>query len=166
MKLSLVTDIWDAIRIVFSNPKYIVVGIIAWIIYLVLFAYLAIFSVPANDVEFFLSISKPEELIGIGLLTLGMSIVTTMNVKLIRINHSNVKSAGLTVGGLAANLTSLVLISATCAACLVALAGVIAAPILTMLLEYRPVAIGISVVLLGISLHYASAKILDKCEFC
>ena len=166
MIFQLVSDIIQAMRRLFSNWRYIAIAFFAWIIFILLFARLAIFSIPGNDIGFFLEISKSHELLLIFLTTVLMAIVTTMNIKIFRTHLANIKNAGIGLSAIIANIVSLILISATCVACFAALAGAIAAPILFFLFQYRIYAIGFSFILLLVSLHYASQKIIGKCEYC
>jgi len=161
-----IQDIVIAIQQLFSSASYRVIALAAWILFLLLFAYLVIFSIPGNDLEFFLSISQPYELVAILLVSIGMAVVTTMNIYIFRVHMRNMKTASIGIGAVAANTVSLVLISASCTACLAALAGVIVAPILFTLFEYRVYAVGFSLILLVVSLYYASLKIVEKCEHC
>lgn len=166
MPFPLVKDVLQAIRKVFSNPKYVSVAFAAWIFFILLFYYLAIYSVPGNDLEFFFSLSTPYELAALLATTVLMAVVATMNAKILRIHWQDMNSAGVGLGALAANLLSLMLISASCTACLIALAGAAAAPVLFLLFEYRMYAIAGSFLLLLFSLHQAARRILDKCEYC
>ncbi len=158
-------DIVNAIKKVFSSPLYVLAAIGVWVLIVTAFAKIAIYSIPGNDLEFFLGATEPHIAVLLIAVSLLMSINIVMNFWTIRMNTATIKSTGIGISAIAANMSSLVLAGAGCMSCFIALFGIAATPLVFWLIENRAAAIVISSILLVWSLNQASKAVLGKCTY-
>ncbi len=167
MLLGKISIMKKSIRLVLSEKRYLAAFILATAFMAYLYVFVPIFTVPGNDLGFFLSITPLGQLAFIGILSIAMGLLIAMQLySFFALKAPQVKAAGTTIFAGASSIVSGVFAGATCAACVSVIFSFLGTGGVFFLLEYRwPIMIGTFLIVL-IALFFTSKKIQSLCENC
>ena len=162
-------QIFSASKIVLSKKSYLFGFLFLIPLAFLFFILIQVWTIPGNSFTLQTSILAPKDYLLMVILAFLVSLFLVMQVFIFRNSFStkaklvSVGSSGL--GGYSVMFAA-VLGTATCASCLVALFGFLGFGGIVFLMNNQPYIVGISLILLLISLYFLSRKVNGVCESC
>lgn len=165
---------------IFNHPRYLWIFLGLALLFFWVLVYIPVRSIPGNDFLFQLSILTVKDWILFITLSVLTALSVVFNIYLLFLNkrrdsgsfaHKNKVKVGaaLTVQGGTGILSGIVASlfgTATCAACISSLFGFLGFGGVLFLIEYRTPITVAAILLLLVSLHFTSQKVLRVCKIC
>jgi len=156
-----------AIREVLKKKVYFKGFILTTIALFALFAFIPVLIVPGNSLGFQLQTYSTLHYILLGVLAALTGLMFTMKRYTYKMNKkASVSAAGATAVGSSAGLIGVVVGTATCPSCLLAVFGFLGFGTILAVLKYQLYIVGGSILLMLISVNYTAKKVIGKCEKC
>ncbi len=156
-----------AISMTFSNPKYHLVFIFLSILFFLLYIAVPVFASTDQSVASFLNSTTNLDFLIFSILSIFMSLITIMQIHLWDLGKkTEKKNVVLGTTGLFSSLFSTLFMTATCAACVSFLFSFLGFGSALFFYEYRFAIIGVSFLIVAVSLFFSSRQIVYGCEIC
>ncbi|MBI3335747.1 MAG: hypothetical protein HY001_04585 [Candidatus Portnoybacteria bacterium] len=154
------------IREVFSQKIYILGWFALSVSFFFAFLLIQVKTIPGNDFLFQLQLLSLKDYSLFSLLSLLAGLSFLMQWYLLKQKRKAMGAIGSGIaGGFWATIGS-IFGSATCASCIAALFGFLGVGTVFTLLDYRNYIVAASVAFLGISIYFASQKVIGACKSC
>ena len=152
---------------VLSGTKYLWLFVLSTAFFALFYLVYPVITTPGNDLAFQLSITPWWGLLLISLLAFATGLLVTMQAYIFRrLKALPAKETGGTIVGGASAFLANMFASASCTACVSALFGFLGLGTILFLLDHRWEIVGGSIVLILISLYFASKRITNHCRGC
>lgn len=167
VSLKSVSIVVQAIRQVFSNKKYALLGVAAFALSATLFFFLPVLFIPGNSPELQASIYDASSWATLLVFAVLAGVVIPMQAFVIaRRMRSNARSAGGGLASMASVLAAGMFSIKACPVCLAVIFGFLGFPAILWLLEHRLEFSFFAIAVAGISLHLTSKSIVEHCREC
>lgn len=162
---SLVKIIYESSKKVLSIRKYLKMFSIISLILFLLLVFLPVFGISENDIFTQLKILSLENYLLMIFLSVSMGLMFTMQIYSNRIKKSLSRVSEGVVSGTSGIIAG-IFGTAACSSCLAAIFGFLGFGTIIFLLEYKKYVVGVSVLLIYISIYFASKNINHNCDTC
>ena len=157
----------EASKLVLGEIKYLVFFLVFWGILFVIMFSIPLYSIPGNDLKLQMTIFTPRDYVLLGLLSFLSSLVVTMQVNIFRKKLPSPRSnAALGGAGVFSGVFSSIFASATCAMCIGSLFSFLGFGGVFFLVENRWYILSGAIMLLLVSLYFASRRFVEGCQSC
>ncbi|MBI2040072.1 hypothetical protein HYT18_03290 [Candidatus Microgenomates bacterium] len=159
----------SASKLVFGDRRYLFWFLVVAFVMFWLLLYIPIRTIPGNDLAFQISILTPKDWFLFTILPILTALSIVMNVYILK-NRGSAQDGVAMVGqggtGFFSGLIASVLGTATCASCVASIFGFLGVGGVLFLLQYRTYITVGAIILMLISLHLTSKRVLNACESC
>ncbi|MBS3067426.1 hypothetical protein J4450_01885 [Candidatus Micrarchaeota archaeon] len=159
------TQIYISLKTIFRNKKYIYLFIFLIIAAFVAYILIPVYTIPGNDLSFWLSIMPWWGYPIIFTFAVALGLLLTMKVYEFRHSHS-VLSKAEDAGGVIAVIIAGLYTTAACGACISSLFAIVGASGALFLNQNRDIFIVLSVIITIIAIYFTAKKINSKCNVC
>lgn len=167
MALKSVSVFVQAIRQVFSNKKYALLGGAAFVLSATLFFFLPVLLIPSNSPGLQASIYGASSWVTLLVFAVLAGIVVPMQAFVIaRRMRNKARSAGSGLASMASVLAAGMFSIKACPVCLAVIFGFLGFPAILLLLEHSLEFSFLAIALAGISIHFTSKNIVEHCKEC
>lgn len=167
MPLKSVSVFAQAVKQVFSNKKYALLGGAAFVLSATLFFFLPVLLIPSNSPGLQASIYDASSWATLLVFALLSAIVVPMQAFAIaRRVRGKARSAGGGLASMASVLAAGMFSIKACPVCLAVIFGFLGFPAILLLLEHRLEFSFLAMAVAGISLHFTSKSIVEYCKAC
>jgi len=150
-----------------KNKNYLVGIIVSSLIFFLLYNMIPVYAIPGNHLLFQLDITPIESLFILYSLSLAMAVIFAMQIYIFRhAVKSSYKGAGLGLGAFVSSVISGIFASASCSLCVAALFSFLSAGSILFLVDHKLEIVIIGSVLMLISLHLTSKRMVEGCPEC
>ncbi|MBR9707163.1 MAG: hypothetical protein GOV15_01880 [Candidatus Diapherotrites archaeon] len=160
-------ELSNASRVVLTGSKYRSLFFLFSFFFFAFYIAYPVFTVPGNDLAFQLSITPWWVFIVFALLSGSVGLLLVMQMFVFKRDKSlSMSETGSGFAGLASGFIASLFAGASCAACLTAFLSFLSVGSIAFLLEYQWLIVGVSLVLVGISLFFSSKRVNNECDSC
>lgn len=158
-------EVTNSLKIIFKEKKYIYIFLIATVFAISFYIAIPVYTIPGNDLEFWLKIMPWWGHLLLILFSTSLGILITMKIYEFKHGPSIVEKTK-SIGSITAIIIAGVYTTAACGACISALFAFIGAGGILFLDKYREIVITLSFALTAISIYLTAKKINNKCDIC
>lgn len=156
--------IFYATKQVLSNKKYLLGFLTLVLLFFSIFILLPVFLIPANSLSFQLSIFTLKDYLLLMFLSTLSSLLVVMQIFIYKQAKQKNLAKGLAGGSSA--IIAAIFGTASCASCLAAVFGFLGVGTVLFLASYKNIIVAIAILLMLISVYYASLKVKGVCDGC
>ena len=155
-----------AMGTVFRDRGYLALAASLFLLSLLLYVSIPVFSIPGNSFEFFLVVTPLPELLAILALSALMGIVMAMQAYCWKNGIGAVSNAGMGIVGFVSGAVSSIFASATCASCVSAVFSFIGFGGVLFLVEHKAEVMALTGTIVLLSFYFTSKRISGNCDSC
>jgi hypothetical protein len=166
---NIVTYIIEASKITLSNRKLFIAFIILWGAFFALMFSIPLYTIPGNDLRLQMSIFKQRDYALLGILSFLSSLIMIIQCNIFRNKFNSTRNMGnAALGGLVifSEDFSSIFATVTCAMCLGALFSFLGFGTVFFMIENRWYILIGAILLLLLSLYFASRRLVEGCRSC
>lgn len=153
-----------ASKYVLSRKNYFIAFIALIFLIFAVFVFIPVFLIPENSLLSQLTVFTIKDYVLLGVLSVLTSLLIVMQV--FPYKQAKIYSSGKTAVGGGSAIIAALFGTASCSSCLAAVFGFLGIGTVFFLIEYRWLIVGISIILISLSLYFTSLKLNGVCESC
>ncbi len=158
------SDIPRATKIVLTDTKYRLLFLAIWVGFFLVMFFIPVVTIPGDDAVFQSKLFSGQDYLLLAVVSGISALIMAMQIRIFHVpHHAHVTSTAVGAG---AGFAAAIFATSTCTLCLGALVSFLGAGTIFTLSEHRLSILFGSLLLLTVSLHFSSRRLVQGCTTC